>query len=164
MIKLTKTQKNILEIAANRPDGAIHPLPERIKGGATSKVIAALKKRDLITDATGAGDWRINDLGYQAIDVEPPAEEMPAEESNPVRKMRKGTKQARIITMLQRPEGATVEQIAKEVEWQSHTVRGFLAGVVKKKLGLNLTTQRNRIVGPNQVGSPGSSTTYRLAN
>ena len=40
--------------------------------------------------------------------------------------------------MLRAPSGATVEAMARAVKWQSHSVRGFLAGVVRKKLGLNL--------------------------
>ena len=77
-------------------------------------------------------------------------------------KARAKSKQARVIEMLHRPEGATLKQIVGVTGWHFHTVRGFLSGTIKKKLGLPLTTERTRVVGPNQVGSPGSFTVYRI--
>src|SRR6266404_6686531 len=52
------------------------------------------------------------------------------------------TKQARIIAMLRTPAGATIASLATATEWQQHSVRGFLAGVVRKKLGLNLVSEQ----------------------
>jgi hypothetical protein len=74
---------------------------------------------------------------------------------------RAGTKQAQMIEMLKRPEGATVEQIAAATGWQHHTIRGAISGALKKKLGLTVETTRTREVGPNKTGAKGSSTTYR---
>ncbi|MDP2408890.1 MAG: DUF3489 domain-containing protein [Pseudolabrys sp.] len=51
-----------------------------------------------------------------------------------------GSKQSRIIAMLRAPHGATIEAMAHAMEWRPHSVRGFLAGVVRKKLGLNLVS------------------------
>ena len=45
--------------------------------------------------------------------------------------------------MLRRPEGATVDRIAKAMDWQRHTVRGAIAGALKKKLGLTVTSEKN---------------------
>jgi hypothetical protein len=55
---------------------------------------------------------------------------------------RPDTKHARIIAMLRAPAGTTVAAIVAATEWQPHSVRGFLAGVVRKKLGLNLISEQ----------------------
>ena len=55
--------------------------------------------------------------------------------------VRSGTKQARLIAMLQRPKGATIAEIAETLAWQAHTVRGAIAGVLKKKLGLAVVSE-----------------------
>jgi Protein of unknown function (DUF3489) len=75
---------------------------------------------------------------------------------------RAGTKQALMIDLLKRPEGATVEQIAAATGWQHHTIRGAISGALKKKLGLTVEATRVREVGPNKPGAKGSSTVYRI--
>ena len=77
---------------------------------------------------------------------------------------RAGTKQALLIELLKRPEGATVEQIAAATGWQHHTIRGAISGALKKKLGLNVEATRTREVGPNKTGAKGSATTYRIVS
>ena len=52
------------------------------------------------------------------------------------------TKHARIIAALRTPAGTTIAEIMAATEWQQHSVRGFLAGVVRKKLGLNLVSEQ----------------------
>jgi hypothetical protein len=94
----------------------------------------------------------------------PPASEAEAASGQPAGNptLRAGTKQAKMIEMLKRPEGATVEQIAAATGWQHHTIRGAISGPLKKKLGLTVEATRTREVGPNKTGAKGSTTVYRI--
>ncbi|MCW5685985.1 MAG: DUF3489 domain-containing protein [Pseudolabrys sp.] len=68
------------------------------------------------------------------------------------------TKRDRILTMLRSSSGASLATLAEETQWQPHSVRGFLAGVVRKKLGLDLVSTPTdqgriyRIVDKTEVG------------
>ena len=53
-----------------------------------------------------------------------------------------GSKQTRVITMLRSPDGVTIAAMMKATGWQQHSVRGFLAGIVRKKLKLNLNSKK----------------------
>ncbi|MFZ5657186.1 MAG: DUF3489 domain-containing protein [Pseudomonadota bacterium] len=74
-------------------------------------------------------------------------------EAERVRSTRQNSKQAQVIGMLRRPEGATVRQIVEATGWQPHTVRGTMAGALKKKLGLTIVSEK----------VPGGERVYRLA-
>ena len=52
------------------------------------------------------------------------------------------SKQSQLITMLRQPDGATIAEIAKALDWQPHTVRGAIAGALKKKLGLKVESEK----------------------
>jgi hypothetical protein len=59
-------------------------------------------------------------------------------------KTRDGSKHDQILSVLRRKQGATIAELQKVSDWQPHSVRGFLSGTVKKRLGLNLTSAKGK--------------------
>ena len=144
---LTATQNSILTHAHQHTEGKIIWFPDNVKGGARKKVLDGLFNRALIT--IGNGDWFISAEGYEALGVphkEPitvqalDAVITAAEKAKPRR--HENSKQAQVIALLKRPEGATIAQICEATGWQSHTVRGTFAGAFKRKLGLIITSEK----------------------
>ncbi|WP_114965583.1 DUF3489 domain-containing protein [Alkalilacustris brevis] len=74
-------------------------------------------------------------------DAEPAPTAGDADAPKPVA-IRAGTKQAQIIALLQRPEGASIAEIVEATSWQAHTARGAISGALKKKLGLPVTSEK----------------------
>lgn len=113
---------------------------------------------DLHDNATGC-DERLAGTDAPATEIDatqgqPLSAAAPAEQ--PVAKVirtRENSKQATIIGMLQRTEGATIAQICEVTGWQAHTVRGTFAGAFKKKLGMTITSDK----------AQGGVRTYRAA-
>ncbi len=158
---LNPNQQTILERAVQDNAGKIAWFPEHIKGGARAKVLEGLFKRTLITP--DGDDWVVAAEGYDAlglprpgalpptITLDDPALEAAVESAEatwqapakqkPLR-TRADSKQALVIGLLQRPEGATIEQIMEATGWQQHTVRGTLAGTLKKRLGLTINSTK----------------------
>src|SRR4029077_16099795 len=56
--------------------------------------------------------------------------------------VRPGTKQAQVIDLLRRPQGASIAELVEATGWQQHSVRGVIAGALKKKLGLAVTSKK----------------------
>src|SRR5258708_3839723 len=73
------------------------------------------------------------------------------------------SKQDRIVALLQRPEGATLDALVKETEWQKHSVRGFLAGTVRKKLKLPLLSEKIDGVRNYRIGTAKAAKTKKTA-
>ena len=161
MTRLSDTQLVILSAAAQRDDRNVLPLPGSLRGGAAQKVIGALMKRELIaetvTDSRTKADpalnriWRndedgraillhITEAGLAAIGIEP--EQPDAGSASKAHTPRTGTKQARLIEMLRAEDGATIDEIAAALSWRPHTVRGAMAGALKKRLGLTITSEK----------------------
>lgn len=146
-IQLTPTQQVILTHAHQHTEGKIAWFPENIKGGARQKVIDGLFKRALIT--YDGKDWFVAAEGYEALGVPRKApvsaqaiDEVIEAATATKPRTRDNSKQAQVIAMLKRPEGATIEQICEATQWQAHTVRGTFAGAFKKKLGLEITSTK----------------------
>ena len=135
MPKLTDTQRSVLEAAAAREDRAVLPMPASLKGGAAKKVLDALSAKGLIEEASKDG-LRVTDEGLRAVGIE-------ADDARKAVRTRPGTKQAALIDLLRRAEGATIAQMRQATGWQAHTCRGAMSGVLGKKLGLTITSVRN---------------------
>jgi hypothetical protein len=73
------------------------------------------------------------------------------------------TKQAQVLAMLTRDQGASGPQIAEAMGWAPHTVRGFLASLAKKGIKVDVL-ERVRQVGPKRTGVKGSYTVYHVTN
>jgi hypothetical protein len=136
--QLTQTQQAILDHAHQHPEGKISWFPDNLKGGARQKVLDSLLKHGLIR--SDGADWFVCDINDDALSIDPIAA---AEQPPAAKAPREHSKQAEVIAMLKRPEGATIAQICEATGWQQHTVRGTLSGALKKKLGLAITSTKD---------------------
>ena len=142
-----------------------------IAKGLLQEVDADLRKGEPMWRETGDGHGTTlvaTDAGLAAIGIEPEdantapmgATDAPTDEPAPdtvsepdaapkARTPREGTKQAKLIAMLRAPDGATIEEMMVALEWAAHTIRGAMAGALKKKLGLEVTSEK--VVGRGRI-------------
>lgn len=172
MAQLSDSQLVVLSAACRRADRSVYPLTIKLPGGAVAKVLTSLINKGLIKEVQAGREdtvWRedkkrgritlrATPAAFKALGIEDdtPAVTAPGsgtdtatdKGSKPTGKpadtprTRAGSKQAQLIEMLKRPDGATTDEIMATFNWQSHTVRGAIAGALKKKLGLNVTSEK----------------------
>ncbi len=157
MTKLTDTQLIILGKACERADGVVYPLTTKLKGGAVTKVLSSLIGKGLLKEVRAKRDetvWRRDDedrpltlyatpAAYQALGIEQDASGVETAASEKPTRTRADSKQAQLIEMLKSPKGATIDEIVAAFGWQPHTARGVIAGALKKKLGLDVTSEKD---------------------
>ena len=139
-------QREILATAAQRKGGLVLPVTSKLKGGALKKVLSALLTRGAIEEVPADSEqevWRTNDGVALTLKLTKAPRPASGSKRKPSAKQRGNTKQAKVIAMLKRPAGATVDQIIKVTGWQPHTVRGFFAGALKKRLGIEVTSDKS---------------------
>ena len=168
MPNLTKTQSLILTTGAQRADNIAMPLPEGLHGAAAKKVVTMMIDRGWLEEVdadTRKGEpfWRetgdghgttlvVTDVGLLAVGIEPVVVKTMAAVRNrateeasskaPTPTPRSGTKQAQVIALLQRPEGASIAEIVEITGWLPHTTRGVISGALKKKLSLPVASEK----------------------
>ena len=168
MTKLTVTQTIILSAGARRPENIALPLPKGLAGAAAKMAVtkmmehgwlqevdANLRRNEPLWRETGDGHGTtlvVTDAGLMAIGIElvvvkamtvirKHASDTPAPK---VPTQRAGTKLATLIALLSARDGATIEEITVATGWQSHSVRGAISGVLKKKHGLPIVSKKVR--------------------
>ena len=150
MTKLTDTEQVILT-ATSRNNGTV-PTRERSKSKvdprAYGAAVASLLKKGILEFSGPAREGDFTKDGQKLAlanteTLEPPQKATVTSE----RKTRDGTKQAMMIELLKRPGGATLAEIVEATGWQAHTVRGAMAGALKKKLGLTVTSEKDEVRG-----------------
>ncbi|WP_295509517.1 DUF3489 domain-containing protein [uncultured Sulfitobacter sp.] len=166
MPNLTITQSLILTTGAQRADNIAMPLPEGLHGAAAKKVVTMMIDRGWLKEVdtnTRKGEpfWRetgdghgttlvVTDAGLLAVGIEPVVvktmaavrQHAAAAPAPKTPMIRANTKQAQIIALLQRPEGASIAEIVAVTGWLAHSVRGLISGGLKKKLGLPVTSEK----------------------
>ena len=157
-------------LALPLPEGLVGAAAKMVVGkmiarGWLEEVEANLRRGEPMWRETGDGHGTTliaTEAGLEAIGIEPLAASAvasvrrakpkaePAPNDTDIAKpvaIRAGTKQAQIIGMLQRPEGATVAEMVAATGWLDHTVRGSISGTLKKKLGLPITAEKVEVRG-----------------
>ncbi|HEV2516053.1 MAG TPA: DUF3489 domain-containing protein [Devosia sp.] len=151
--KLNDTKRSVLAGAASRTNLRVLPVPETLKvsEATVDKMVRELLGAGLVAETPAHESdvvWReadgaavtlvITDTGLAAIGIEPGATpvETPAPDA-------KTSKQDAIVAMLRRPQGASIEEMTAATGWLPHSVRGWMSGAAKKRLGLELVSEKD---------------------
>ncbi len=147
MLKLSPTQMEILKGVAEQPEQDVRNFMQRIKSPAIrDKIIESMLKNGLITEDDEAYAYLISAKGLEAVGKHPViADSQPDKPALPKAHNKQGT----IIGLLSRSEGATLNEMVEATGWQKHSVRGLMAGNLKKKLGLTIVSSKEN--GGNRV-------------
>ena len=141
MKKLSPTQITILKNAAMRHDGNIEPLPKNINAGIKPRVISGLLTRELITQRDDIHCITMD--GLAAIGYKEKTLKGNKEKSKPLAKQpRAGSKLAAIVALLEQDKGASLEELCEATGWLKHTVRGTIAGTLKKRFKYTITSTK----------------------
>jgi len=149
MTKLTDTEQVILTAVA-RNNGTV---PTRERSGskadprAYGAAIASLVNKGILELRGPASEGDYAKDGQKLVLAKSEAEDETPPPAPKERRPREGTKQALLIEMLKRPSGATIDEIVTATGWQSHSARGAMAGALKKKLGLTITSEKDESRG-----------------
>ena len=131
MSRLTPTQHDVLDRAAERVDGAV-------RSDMTASVLKALMVKGFVAGSEGL--LHITEAGRSTLSASvpsSPAELAPAKTSLPTT-----GKLATIVELLQRPTGANIAELRAATGWQAHSVRGALSGALKTRLRLTIESRK----------------------